>query len=78
MEVATRETAHLIDRLVSNTLGPLRKEGIDIDAASRRSLRLACPLSSRSVLCKIGHDCVSTHSCEERAQEAKCELQVEY
>ena len=50
MEVATRETAHLIDRLVADILGPLRKEGIDIDAASRRSLRSACLLSSRSVL----------------------------
>ena len=39
MEVATQETAYLIDRLVDDILAPLRKEGIDIDAASRRSLR---------------------------------------
>lgn len=39
MEVATQETAYLIDRLVDDVLKPLRKEGIDIDAASRRSLR---------------------------------------
>ena len=39
MEVATQETAYLIDRLVDDVLKPLRKDGIDIDAASRRSLR---------------------------------------
>lgn len=74
MEVATRETAHLIDRLVSDILGPLRKEGIDIDAASRRSLRSACLLSSRSVVCKIcSRLCIAPHNREEITQAADCE-----
>ena len=51
MEIATQETAYLIDRLVDDILAPLRKDGIDIDAAARRSLRYLEPLSSRSVLC---------------------------
>ena len=51
MEIATQETAYLIDRLVDDILAPLRKDGIDIDAAARRSLRYLPPLSSRSVLC---------------------------
>ena len=51
MEIATQETAYLIDRLVDDILAPLRKDGIDIDAAARRSLRYLPSLSSRSVLC---------------------------
>lgn len=51
MEIATQETAYLIDRLVEDILAPLRKDGIDIDAAARRSLRYLQPLSSRSVVC---------------------------
>ena len=51
MEIATQETAYLVDRLVDDILAPLRRDGIDIDAAARRSLRYPPHLSSRSVLC---------------------------
>ena len=55
MEIATQETAYLIDRLVDDILAPLRRDGIDIDAAARRSLRYSPPFSSRSVLCAYFH-----------------------
>ncbi|CAL5229384.1 g12698 [Coccomyxa viridis] len=41
MEIATQETAYLVDRLVDDILAPLRRDGIDIDAAARRSLSFA-------------------------------------
>ena len=50
MEIATQETAYLVDRLVDDILAPLRRDGIDIDAAARRSLRYSPPFSSRSVV----------------------------